>query len=54
MDFEPLTRQYPVFRPLQDLRLFQDFVVTDTLEWDNGKIDIAPEYIYEHGMPEAA
>ena len=25
------------------------FTVTDTIEWENGRIDIAPEYIYEHG-----
>lgn len=29
--------------------IFRQFVLTDTLEWLDGAIDIAPEYIYEHG-----
>jgi hypothetical protein len=48
-DFMPLIRQYAVFSPLNDINTFKKFVVTDTLEWNNGTIDIAPEYIYEHG-----
>ena len=39
------------FQPLSNLTLFKQFKVTDTLEWDNGKIDIAPEYLYENGIP---
>ena len=27
-----------------------NFKVTDTLEWENGSIDIAPETIYELGV----
>ena len=49
-DFLPLIEQYPVFKPLHGLTLFKAFTITDTLEWDNGNIDIAPEYIYENGM----
>jgi len=40
---------YPAFRPLRNLEVFKNFKVTDTLEWDNGNIDIAPETIYELG-----
>jgi hypothetical protein len=40
---------YPAFRPLRDLEVFKNFKVTDTIEWDNGNIDIAPETIYELG-----
>ena len=41
---------YPAFRPLRNLDVFKNFKVTDTLEWDNGTIDIAPETIYELGI----
>jgi hypothetical protein len=43
---------YPAFRPLKDLEFFKNFRVTDTIEWDNGNIDIAPETIYELGITE--
>ena len=49
-DFLPLIEHYPAFKPLHDLNLFKAFIITDTLEWDNGNIDIAPEYIYENGV----
>lgn len=39
-----LKRNMPVFKPLENIDLFKKFTVTDTLEWDNGNIDIAPEY----------
>ena len=48
-DFLPLINRYPVFKPLHDLDLFKAFTITDTLEWNDGNIDIAPEYIYENG-----
>lgn len=48
-DFSDLITKYPVFVPLQDIELFRQYTITDTLEWDNGRIDIAPEYIYEYG-----
>lgn len=51
VDFSNIVKCYPVFKPLGDLTLFKQFKVTDTLEWDNGKIDIAPEYLYENGVP---
>lgn len=44
-----MSKNYPVFEPLKDLTIFRHFIVTDTLEWNNGKIDIAPEYLYENG-----
>ena len=40
---------YPAFRPLKNLEVFRKFNVTDTLEWDNGNIDIASETMYEMG-----
>ena len=45
-----LKRNMPVFKPLENIDLFKKFTVTDTLEWDNGNIDIAPEYLYEKGV----
>jgi hypothetical protein len=49
-DFATIFDKYPVFEPLKDLGLLKDFHVTDTLEWLDGEIDIAPEYLYEHGV----
>lgn len=51
VDFTNLINRFPVFKALADINVFKKFHVTDTLEWDNGKIDIAPEYLYENGMP---
>lgn len=48
-DFADVIARYPAFAPLGEKSRFKAFTVTDTLEWDNGRIDIAPEYIYEHG-----
>lgn len=45
---------YPAFRPLKNIEVFKKFKVTDTLEWDNGNIDIAPETIYDLGVIEFA
>ncbi len=46
-------KDYPVFRPLKDIDNFKKFKITDTLEWENGTIDIAPETIYEMGVMES-
>lgn len=51
VDFTNLINRFPVFKALGDVNVFKKFRVTDTLEWDNGKIDIAPEYLYENGLP---
>ena len=51
VDFTNLLKRYmPVFKPLENIDLFKKFTVTDTLEWDNGNIDIALEYLYENGV----
>lgn len=49
-DFATIIDKYPVFEPLKDIALLRDFRVMDTLEWRDGEIDIAPEYLYEHGV----
>lgn len=51
VDFYDLlfNKNYPAFFPLKELKLFRHFKITDTLEWENGTIDIAPETVYEMG-----
>lgn len=49
-DFSPIIAKYPVFKELGDLSKFRNYVITDTLEWKDGEIDIAPEYLYENGV----
>lgn len=50
-DFLPVIEKYSVFKVLKDIDLLKNFVLTDTLEWNNGELDIAPEYIYQNGIP---
>ena len=50
-DFATIVDRYPVFAPLKDKDTLKQFHISDTLEWCNGTIDIAPEYILEHGEP---
>jgi hypothetical protein len=56
MDFYNIlfVNDYPAFRPLKNIEVFMNFKVTDTLEWENGSIDIAPETIYELGSTETS
>ncbi len=50
-DFKELLDS-PAFSPLKDKRLFNsvylDYGVT---VWNEGEIDIAPEYLYQNGIP---
>lgn len=50
-DFKPLL-DAPAFRPLKDDGIWNgvyiDYGVT---VWQDGDIDIAPEYLYGHGVP---
>ena len=50
-DFLPVIQKYTVFKVLEDMDLLRSFILTDTLEWNNGELDIAPEYIYQNGVP---
>ena len=50
-DFLPVIEKYTVFKVLSDVELLKSFILTDTLEWNDGELDIAPEYIYQNGMP---
>ena len=48
VDLSPLLK-YPAFEELRDLKKFVQFGLFDTIFWFNGA-DIAPEYLYEHGV----
>ena len=42
----------PVFRPLHNLNLFKSvYIDYGTVVWCDGTIDIAPEYLYNMGVP---
>lgn len=51
VDFYDLlfNHNYPAFISLRDIQLFRQLKITDTIEWGNGTIDIAPETVYEMG-----
>ena len=41
---------HPLFTVLQDEQLFSNFQLDGwTVSWQNGRLDIAPEYLYEKG-----
>ena len=47
-DFKPLLDK-PVFSPLKDPEDFKDVYIDYGITvWNEGEIDIAPEYLYEH------
>ena len=53
VDFTPLLSS-PAFRPLQDYAEFAaGRLEFGTLTWRNGEIDIAPEWVYEHGRDDS-
>ena len=41
--------EYPAFSELKDKNKFIQFGLDQTIFWANGA-DIAPEYLYEHGV----
>ena len=41
---------HPLFAPLQDTNRFSQFELDGwTVSWENGTLDLAPEYLYEIG-----
>ena len=50
-DFSP-ELNCPGFLPLKDKAVFDSvYIDYGVTVWNNGDIDIAPEYLYEHGVP---
>ena len=46
-----LAKDMPIFEPLKNLTVFRNIVLDGwTVTWQDGTIDIAPEYLYEHGV----
>lgn len=44
--------KFPAFQPLKDDKIFRNVKVEfGTLSWDEGKIDIDPETLYEKSYP---
>ena len=49
-DFKPLLTS-PAFAPLADIKVFNSVYIDYGMPvWNDGDIDIAPEYLYEHGV----
>lgn len=50
--FDTTLLEGPAFLPLQDENVFKTARVEHGfVSWADGTIDIAPEYVYEHGIP---
>lgn len=50
MDFRPLLKT-PAFAPLADEEVFRSVYIDRGIAvWNDGEIDIAPVYLYEHGV----
>ena len=51
-DAKEFIASHPLFASLQDKQLFSQFRLDGwTVSWQNGRLDIAPEYLYEVGTP---
>lgn len=49
-DFTPLLKE-PAFQPLQDVSVFnQVYIDFGTVAWNDGEIDIGPDYLYNNGI----
>ena len=53
VDLEPLL-SYPIFKRLADETVFSRFSIDhEVVTWCDGEINIAPEWLFEHGAPQA-
>ena len=50
VDFTPLLKT-PALAPLADEEIFRSvYIARGVTVWNDGEIDIAPEFLYEHGV----
>ena len=50
VDVKDFIATHPLFSPLRDKQLFSQFQLDGwTVSWQEGKLDISPEYLYEIG-----
>lgn len=50
VDFAPILND-PAFRPLQDEQAFgRAYIDFNTVVWNDGEIDISPDWLYENGV----
>ncbi len=41
-----------LYEPLQDMKIFKEIVLDGwTVTWKGGMIDVAPEFLYDKGIP---
>ncbi len=51
-DAKEFIASHPLFASLQDKQLFSQFQLDGwTVSWQDGRLDISPEYLYEIGTP---
>lgn len=51
-DAKEFIASHPLFASLKDKQLFSQFQLDGwTVSWQDGRLDIAPEYLYEIGTP---
>lgn len=50
-DFSTLFGTHKVYEKIRDLNVFKQFTLDGwAVSWLDGNVDVAPEYIYEHGQ----
>ena len=48
-DGSDVVSTHPLFKPLESLSAFKSFVLDGwTVSWEGGRLDLAPEYLYEN------
>lgn len=52
-DGREIVNTHPLFRSLQSREAYRNYALDGwTISWENGKIDLAPEYLYEQSVAE--
>ena len=51
-DFEKLIGTHPMYDFFRNSVAFNNYTLDGwTVSWNEGRVDVAPEYLYEHGTP---